>query len=277
MINAQIEEETEVPVLKEIRSGNWECVQRENSVVSKEDFRTILVDTRCKNLKKTLEVDFEKQTLISFSVRGDCFVSGNGKIFRSDAGKKYTVKISTRPGGCRAAGSYQRWLVIDKIPDDYKVEFVESKTEYAEGDEKDIFRFYAADATKELETRSIDLKGCIQTVFDKRFVIKDEETYLKTVRGDASRDFCLKNVEKIDFAKHTLLGIEINSSYCKTPRGLEYKTYRDAFGKQYLLYVSYIDPQGSTCRALSQYDLWLLVPKLPENYEVKFEVKAREN
>ena len=124
-----------------------------------------------------------------------------------------------------------------------------------------------------LETRRISLKGCIQTIFERQFVIDTNETFLKTIRNDASRDWCLKNLEKIDFDKHTLLGIELNTGYCRTPLGLKFQTVRDEAEKQYLLKISYLEPQES-CRALSQYDLWLLVPKRPENYTVKFEVKG---
>jgi hypothetical protein len=126
-----------------------------------------------------------------------------------------------------------------------------------------------------LETRPYEMKGCIRTIYNKQFVIKDNEAFLKAVRNDASRERCLEDLEKIDFSKHTLLGIEINSGYCRAPVGLEYQTLKDETKKQYVVEVSYTDPQGSGCRALSQYDLWLLVPKLPDNYEVKFEVKAK--
>jgi len=125
-----------------------------------------------------------------------------------------------------------------------------------------------------LETRQIDLKGCIQTFFGDQFVIKDRETFLKKIRSDASRDKCLKDFGKFDFDKHTLLGIELNTGYCRTPLGLEAQAVKNETEKQYVLKISYIEPRG-TCRALSQYDLWLLVPKLPENYTVKFEVKGR--
>lgn len=124
-----------------------------------------------------------------------------------------------------------------------------------------------------LETRQIDLKGCIQTIFNKKFIIKDRETFLKTIRNDASRDFCLKNLEKIDFDKHTLIGIELNTGYCRTPLGLEANAVKDEAEKQYILKITYTEPQG-VCRALSQYDLWLLVPKLPDNYAVKFDVRG---
>ena len=129
------------------------------------------------------------------------------------------------------------------------------------------------DAVETLETRSIDLKGCIQTIFNKSFVIKDQETFLKTIRDDATRDWCLKNLEKIDFNKYTLLGKAFSSGYCRIPLGLEYKAAKNEAAKQYLVSISYIDPRGAVCRALSQYDLWLLVPKLPADYEVKFEIK----
>ena len=124
-----------------------------------------------------------------------------------------------------------------------------------------------------LETRQIDLKSCIQTFFDKEFIIRDREIFLKTIRNDASRDECLQNLENIDFDKFTLLGIELNTGYCDMPLGLELNAVKDEAKKQYILNISYLAPQG-TCRALSQYDLWILVPKLPENYTVNFNVKA---
>ena len=125
-----------------------------------------------------------------------------------------------------------------------------------------------------LETRQVDLQGCIQTFFDSKFVIKTRETFLKAIRNDASREECLKNLEKIDFDKNTLLGIELNTGYCRTPLGLEVQAVKNETEKQFIVNVSYIEPQG-LCRALSRYDLWVLVPKLPENYTVKFDVKAK--
>ena len=117
------------------------------------------------------------------------------------------------------------------------------------------------------------MKGCISTIFKSEFVIKDNETFLKSIRNDMSRDDCLRHLEKIDFEKHTLVGLNINSGYCDVPVGLKYEVLKDDAAKQYLLNITYIDPQGSVCRAMSDYDFWLLVPKLPEKYEVKFEVK----
>jgi hypothetical protein len=135
-----------------------------------------------------------------------------------------------------------------------------------------IYLHMTANAQK-LETRQIDLKGCIQTSFDKSFIIKDGETFRKSIRNDMQHDSCLKNLEEIDFNKNTLLGIELNTGYCRTPIGLTAQAVKDEAQKQFILKIGYLEPEG-LCRAMSQYDLWVLVPKLPETYTVKFDVKA---
>ena len=134
--------------------------------------------------------------------------------------------------------------------------------------------FLEAQVAQKIETREVDLKGCVQMYRQKQFVISDKETYLQNIRRDAQKDVCLENAENLDFEKYLFLGIQINSGYCRTPHGLEYQTVRDNSKKQYILKISYTDPQGQVCRALSQYDLWVSVPKLPEDFEVSFEIKA---
>lgn len=127
-----------------------------------------------------------------------------------------------------------------------------------------------------LKIREVDLKGCIQTIFNKQFIITTEADYLKTIRNDASRDYCLKNVEKIDFGKESLLGLEINSGYCRRPVGLEFQVLKDNKSKEYQFNINYADPKGALCRALSQYDLWVVTPKIPENYTVKFNAEPKK-
>ena len=135
-----------------------------------------------------------------------------------------------------------------------------------------IFSAAAAKA-QNLETREIDLKNCIQTYFRQEFIIQTREAFLKTIRSDAGRDFCLKNFESLDFDKNTLLGIELNSGYCRKPVGLKSQAVKVKAEKKIVLQITYAEP-GVTCRAVSQYDLWVLVPKIPKNFQVKFEVKA---
>jgi hypothetical protein len=79
-------------------------------------------------------------------------------------------------------------------------------------------------------------------------------------------------LKDIDFSKHTLVGIELRTGWCRDPI-FTYRVFKDEAKKKYLLAVRYQPPEG-VCRASDQYDLWVLVPRLPEQYEVDFEVKA---
>jgi hypothetical protein len=273
----RVEGEREVPVIKKLGSGRFQCRTGENALIDEEKFKKILADKRCSYLERELKVDFTKHTLIAFHIGGDCFIRAAARVFRRDETKKYNVRIRNIWGGCRAGGSFQGWLVIEKIPAGYAVEFSETRDDGRNESGNTEFSFFGEEdeaAAETLDTREIDLKGCIQTIYTKAFIIKDNETYLKTIRDDASRKSCLKTIEKIDFNKHSLLGIEINSGYCGIPLGLKHQAAKDEAKKQYLLSISYLDPQGAVCRAYSQYDLWVLVPKIPAGYEVKFEVKA---
>jgi hypothetical protein len=79
-------------------------------------------------------------------------------------------------------------------------------------------------------------------------------------------------LKDIDFDKHTLVGTELNTGWCRDPP-FTYRVFKEEAKKRYLLAVVY-QSTDAKCRASSQYDLWVLVPKLPEQYEVAFEVKA---
>jgi hypothetical protein len=126
----------------------------------------------------------------------------------------------------------------------------------------------------ELETQAFDMQGCMPLYHPNnsyKMVIRDGQTFQAHIRNDMSREPCLKNLKPIDFDKYTLLGIELNSGWCRVPRGLTYKTLKDDAQKCYRFVVSYRLPV-EPCRARSQYELWVLVPKLPPGYEVTFEV-----
>jgi len=139
-----------------------------------------------------------------------------------------------------------------------------------------VFLATAFSVYSQTETKPIDLKGCIQTYSSKQFAIKTRDEYLNALRKDASRDWCLQNLAPIDFEKYSLLGIGMTTDYCDIPRGLEYKLSRDAENKQYIFSISYLKAE-QLCRRLGHYDLWLLVPKIEENYSVKFDLKERLN
>jgi hypothetical protein len=278
-ISVKPADETEVPVLKKIGSRGSGCGIGGNIIVTDEKkFKEISKDPDCL-LAIMTGLDFSKQTLIGFRVGGDCFISASARVFRNENGKKYTVRVKNIWGGCRAGGSFQGWLVVDKIPADFAVAFTETRVDrivYGAADEEIREAAEAPLSTRPnllLKTRRIDLKGCIQTIFDKEFIIGDQATFLKTVRNDASREFCLKNLEKIDFDEHTLIGLELNTGYCETPVGLTSKAFRNDAEKRYIVKIGFLEP-NEPCRARSQYDFWLLVPKLPAGYTVKFDIKG---
>lgn len=120
----------------------------------------------------------------------------------------------------------------------------------------------------ELKTEAINIKNCIQLFRSNHLAVaNDEQTLRSLIRNDLSREQCLKDLINIDLNKYSLLGVNINSGWCRTPMGLKYQTLKDVINKRYLFVISYEEPV-EPCRALSSYDLWVLVPKLPEGYQV---------
>jgi hypothetical protein len=108
-------------------------------------------------------------------------------------------------------------------------------------------------------------KGCFQMAALKKDLISNETEFLNSVRNDASREKCLKDLEKIDFEKNRIYGVTINSGYCRVPVGLKFTATKDVENKQLILNISYLKPNG-ICRALSRYDLWVVLPKPPRDY-----------
>jgi hypothetical protein len=278
--------EIEVPIIQKFGGRDFGCraAATGNAVIDEETFNRIISEKDCAPLGKLFNVNFDDESLITFTTSNECLVRAAARVTRNDQIKKYTIRIRSISGDCSAAGgrSYQGWLVIEKIRPNYKVEFSETKAAQSGVSEKKDFSAPAGSQTKTfaaalglLKTRPVNLKGCIQTFRKTQHVIRDRETFLKTIRADAGRNWCLENLETIDFEQHSLLGIAIDSGYCGVPSGLKYQVIKDAEKKRYLLHISYIDPGRAICRALRLYDLWLLVPRVPPDYEVEFEVSAK--
>lgn len=270
---------TEVKSLAGISGKHLNCFPTNNLVVTKQEFAKLLNDERCSVLK-SFDVDFAKHTLINFSVGGDCRMRVTQKLFRNDKTKTYTVEVKNYWGRCRAGGSYHSWSVIEKIPTDYKVELNEIQLDKREDDSfvstmTPNTLLQRPSSIEFIESGQTDLKGCIPIYSQKQFIIKDRETYLKNIRNDAQTPQCKTNVENLDFEKYSLLGIQINSGYCRYPKGLQHELLKDTSEKRYVLTVSYTDPGEEVCRALSRYDLWLQVPKLQDEYEIVFKIEPK--
>lgn len=119
-------QDVEVPIVQEAHSRSWCLVRLKEMgpVVSKEQFAEISSSDAAKNcgFLKNLKIDFDKQSLLTYRVQGDCFVRATAKLTRNDELKKYTLRITKIWGGCRAAGAFQDWLVVDKLREGYTVE-----------------------------------------------------------------------------------------------------------------------------------------------------------
>lgn len=75
---------------------------------------------RCSFLSR-LKVDFNRESLLTYGVNGDCFVRATARVFRNDANREYVLRITKIYGGCRAAGSFEEWLVVEKLQSDYEL------------------------------------------------------------------------------------------------------------------------------------------------------------
>jgi hypothetical protein len=271
-------DEAEVKILRGVITQNFRCSRAGEMAYTAEGLQKLLEsDKECREPAE-LKVDFAKESLIGYEINGDCQVRAIASLRRSDKTKTYTVAVKIISGGCRAVGNYFGWLVVDKLAPDYKVSYTAARAERYDkklaAEELSFLRSLNSPYFQTLETREIEMKDCIQLIRSRKMAILNNEEFLRAVRNDASRGRCLKELEKIDFGKYSLLGININSGYCGVPAGLEYQAYRDDLKEQYLLSISYIEPNG-TCRHLSQYDVWTLVPKMPDAYEAVFETNAR--
>lgn len=274
ILQAQTNLETKIPV-KHIGWKAQNCfVRADNQVIDKTTFREITAREDCSSLNDS-DIDFAKQTLLTYRVGGDCHMRVRTDVFRNDSDKNFVVRIRNYWGRCRSGKIYRGWILLDKIPEGYKVLFREEKIDKWDNSDlsEDIFDFSPTKKSKNLPTREFKMNGCVQMYRQKDYVIKSDEEFKEAIRNDASREYCLENLEKIDFGKNSLLGIDINSGYCRRPVGLEYQFLKNENDKKYILKIGFIEP-GEPCRAYSSYHLWILVPKIQNNFDVEFEVKA---
>lgn len=83
---------------------------------------------------------------------------------------------------------------------------------------------------------------------------------------------CEAGISKIDFSKNTLLAVRFTSGRCHEPLGLTYKVYKDEASNKYRFEVRFAKT-NQLCRALVFHEVWLRVPKLPDDAKIDFEVK----
>ncbi len=67
---------------------------------------------------------------------------------------------------------------------------------------------------------------------DKENIIRNDIQFLQEIRNDMSRERCLKEMEKVDFDKHDLVGFDVNSGYCQYPLGSVFEATKSVENKQ---------------------------------------------
>ncbi len=127
-----------------------------------------------------------------------------------------------------------------------------------------------------LMTQQFEMNNCIQIYhIEGKRIVRTKSDLDSLVRQDMSKNKCNKQLQQIDLVHYSILGINLNSGWCKTPLGLEFITTKNDMDKKYTLTVSYQAPIG-TCRARSSYNLWVKVPAIPNGYKVEFIVNPKE-
>lgn len=123
-----------------------------------------------------------------------------------------------------------------------------------------------------ISSSQFEMNGCINLYSsDSTIIIRDRESLDTYVRKDASSSRCKKHLKNLDLDIFSILGINLNSGYCRVPAGLTFDVVKIEDEKKYVILISYIEPL-TPCRARSSYDLWIKAPSIPSTYEVEFVV-----
>jgi hypothetical protein len=121
-----------------------------------------------------------------------------------------------------------------------------------------------------LNTAQFEVNDCIQ-LYDGPIVIRTRNSLDSLIRKDASSERCQEHLKDLDLDNFSLLGINLNTGYCQFPTGLTFSVVKTVQGKRCTVLISYIEPL-TPCRALISYKLWIKVPSIPEDFDVKFVV-----
>lgn len=265
-----------LPAFFGTRSGT-DCYLRDDGVYDEEKLKPLLVRSSCAESIRALKVDHKTQTLIGYSARGDCHMRLRAKIFRSDTDKKYLLVINNIYGGCRAGGSRDAWMVIDKIPEGYELNIREVLVDRIHGVNADGQDFYfpkqpSGIKPELLESREIDVKGCLPLDRQSQWILMKDESLQRALEGKSSECKALFAALAIDFAKYTLAGYNVSTGDCSRPLSLSQKVYKDFDEKRYRMEISYDKPVAG-CEQLTWHALWAVVPKLPGDHGFVFELK----
>ena len=263
------------------RSGIAPCSIRENGVFDQEALQKLFVRRECEDSIKALNLDLSRQTLVGYSVGGDCHMQVKVRTFRSDQDKKYLTVINNIDGGCRAGGWRSGWLVFDKMPAGYTLEVKTVRVDRTYAPEQDSAFLFPKLPTgippEVLESREVDLRGCLPMTGQSQWVfIKQEFLVAGIDRYPEQKAACTAVFAElnIDFGKYDLAGYNVNTGDCSRPAGIESRVVKDYDELVYRLEVSYAKP-SKYCDVVTYHPVWVLVPKPAAGYAFRIEAKAK--
>lgn len=267
------------PLLFRLRSSA-DCYIRDDGIYDEERLKPLLANQKCAERLRALNLDHKTQTFIRYSARGDCHMHLRTKIFRSDTDKKYLLIINNIYGGCRAGGSREGWIVIDKIPDGYELNIREVRVDRIHGVNADGQDFYfplqpSGIKPELIESREIEVKGCLPLDRQSQWILIKDEFLQRALEGRSSECKELFADLAIDFEKYTLAGYNVNTGDCTRPPSLSQKVYKDFDEKRYRMEISYDQP-AVRCEELTWHALWVIVPKPPGDHGFQFELKPND-
>lgn len=127
----------------------------------------------------------------------------------------------------------------------------------------------AQGAQTELETTVFTMNNCIDySTLGNTFVIKTKEELEAVIWTEG--ELCPKKAADIDFAKYTLIGIDIYNAECHG-FSFKHKLIKNEAARVYHLQVTH-PPLESICAGIYHHSLWILAPKLPRDYDVAFKI-----
>lgn len=126
----------------------------------------------------------------------------------------------------------------------------------------------------EIEIVQIDLAGCVK--YDQgnvNYIFKDRSSLEKVLLTDKYSADCRKTIERIDFEKYSVLGVNIRNAQC-WGFTLEGKVFLDAANKRFRFKIEH-PPFMPSCRGLTEHNLWALAPRVPDDHTVSFEITEK--
>lgn len=286
IIIAQPDGYIEVPILAQRTSKITGCERNLNSP-SPEILFTGHNAQACRREYDELNVDATNQTAVFWSSAGDCNMQIRAKIFRNNAEKKVAVILNNHYGGCASVGRRSGWIVFEKPPAGHSIHIEEFEADRITLSEKTTNEFIYSKPVSikqrtSIASRQVDLKGCLPTTGQSRWVINSKNVLDAALDRNAATAFRCREIldqEHIDIEMETLISIGFATGHCQKPLdvdiSLALETSSQPSENRYVVTSRYTPPVDRPCAAWVAHQYWIAVPKLEMGIRVDFEVERR--